>query len=100
MDFRIRVHIYIIAYIYNFIYVYSDCHIYNRNWLDDCSQRVAVQGLVSKWRPVMSGIPQSLVLGSELFNVFVSSMNSGIECTLSKFANDTKLSCVVNMLKG
>ncbi|GAB0178249.1 cAMP-dependent protein kinase inhibitor alpha [Grus japonensis] len=55
---------------------------------------------MSKWRSVMSGIPQGLVLGPALFNIFVSNMGSGIKCTLSKFANDTKLHGVVNTLEG
>ena len=40
------------------------------------------------------------LLGLVFFNISISDINSETECTLSKFAGDTKLSGVVNMSEG
>ena len=40
------------------------------------------------------------MLGPALFNVFAGDMNIIIECTPSKFADDTKMSGSVDMLEA
>ena len=55
---------------------------------------------MSRWGPVTSCIPQGSVLRPVFFNISINDIYDGMECAHSKFADDTKLSDVVDMEEG
>ena len=71
-----------------------------QNCLEGCNQRVVVNGAMSWWKLVMSSIPHKPILGPALFNILINDTDDGIKCTLSKFADDTNLSGVVDTAEG
>ena len=59
-------------------------------WLTDRRQRVVVDGEVSSWKSVLSGVPQGSVLGPILFLVYINDLEEGVTGKILKFADDTK----------
>ena len=60
-------------------------------WLTDRRQRVVVDGEVSSWKSVLTGVPQGSVLRPILFLVYINDLEEGVTGKILKFADDTKL---------
>ena len=52
---------------------------------------MVVNGKLSSWSLVLSGIPQGSVLGPILFVIFINDLPDQIRSTVKIFANDTKI---------
>ena len=59
-----------------------------------------VNSSMFKWRLETSGIHQEPTLALMLFTIFINDPDGGTECTLSKFADDTKLSGADDTTEG
>ena len=65
-------------------------------WLTDRRQRVVVDGEISNWKSVLSGVPQGSVLGLLIFLIYINDLDDNITTNTLNFADDTKVLRRVN----
>lgn len=68
------------------------------SWLSNRRQKVSVEGELSEWAAVKSGVPQGSVLGPLLFLIYINDIDQDIVSKFSKFADDSKVAKIVNNL--
>ena len=66
-------------------------HRWIESWLAGRTQRVVLEGEMSDYCPVSSGVPQGSVLGPTLFLLYINDIGQEISSTIRLFADDTIL---------
>ena len=74
------------------------------NWIEERlthrRQRVIVDGEISNWKSVLSGVPQGSVLGPMLILIYINDLEDDISSNVLRFADDTKVFRKVTNVTG
>ena len=62
-----------------------------KDFLSGRRQRVVINGEMSEWREVLSGVPQGSVIGPTMFVLFINDMPEAVHCFIQMFADDAKI---------
>ena len=71
--------------------IQNNCLNWISSFLSGRHQRVVVKGEMSKWYPVVSGVPQGSVLGPLLFILYVNDIPDLVNSKVKMFADDIKI---------
>ena len=71
-------------------------HKHLHDFLVNRKQRVVLNGQVSSWANVKSGVPQGSILGPLLFLIYISDLPKGLSSNAKLFADDTSLFSVIH----
>ena len=63
------------------------------NWIEEwlTHRRVIVDGEISNWKSVLSGVPQRSVLCPILFSIYINDLEDDISSKVLKFADDKSI---------
>lgn len=75
--------------------IQNSTHKWLSAWLTGRTQRVLVEGALSKDVDVISGVPQGTVLGPLMFLIYINDINQNIQSPLRLFADDCVLYRVI-----
>ena len=75
--------------------IHGNLSLWLTNFLANRLQRVVVNGCLSDWISVLSGVPQGSVLRPLLFILYVNDIPDLIESNVKMFADDTKIYSVI-----
>ena len=61
------------------------------NYLEDCKQRIVLNGQNSSWKNILAGVRRGSILGPILFLIYINSLPDGIKSICKFFDQDTSL---------
>ena len=68
-----------------------------QDFLKERKKRVVLNGQVSKWKNINTGVPQLSILAPLLFLIYINDLTEGLTTNAKLFADDTSLFSVVHV---